>query len=663
MKKLKYKIAIVFTLISLLLFIASGLAVSHFSQNAIVEISEVLSNEIVKSNADTIAEYIAARTSELKHITQHSALKEMNLEESLDYLKRIVNNSEYESLALVAPDGQAWATTGATLDLSKSPYMKEIFQNGAYTFVSDPFLALSSGNIIVSIAEAIVDYNGNKVGVISAALPLSKITEISEGINIEEKGFGWIVNQNGLIIAHRDAEVAMLESIDSDNEGTYKAVAKHRDDILENPHGFKEVKINGEDTYLFYSAIENSLNWKLIVEIPKSVLLSSINSLNRIFLMLILVVSASMILAAFIVSNIITKPIAQITKYSEKVAKLDFSEELPGELINRKDEIGALSLSFSNILNSLRGFIQDISGNSNYISSSSQQLSLISSQSAVAAEEVARTIEEIAKGATDQARDTENGVLFVTELGEIIEKDLQFMKDLNNSTNEVLRLKEEGLETLQDLVHKTELNNKASREVQDTIVNTRKSAEKIEAASQMIKSIADQTNLLALNAAIEAARAGEAGRGFAVVADEIRKLAEQSNDFTEEIVTIIKELTTKTAEAVMTMDGVGKLVDSQSASVITTNEKFDGISNAIENTKRIIEELNQSGITMENKKNEIINIIQNLSAISEENAAGTQQASASVEEQTASMEEISNASEALAKLAEDMQESIAKFKL
>ena len=72
----------------------------------------------------------------------------------------------------------------------------------------------------------------------------------------------------------------------------------------------------------------------------------------------------------------------------------------------------------------------------------------------------------------------------------------------------------------------------------------------VEVASQMIQNIADQTNLLALNAAIEAARAGEAGRGFAVVADEIRKLAEQSNDFTNDIKTIIDELRQKSTGAV-----------------------------------------------------------------------------------------------------------------
>lgn len=662
MKKLKFRISLVFITICAVLFLATGIAVSYFSKQSIVEVSEVLSSEVVKSNSDTIAEYIRARISELEYIVEYDHLKEMNIEESKEYLKRIAKDSEYESLAVVKPDGKAWASTDSHLDLSDSPYVKEIFINGADSFVSDPFLALSTGNIIVSVAQVITDYEGNKVGILSGALPLGKITDISEGIDIEEKGFGWIINESGLVIAHRDEKVAMIENIVDTEDGIYSELRSNKDKILNDREGIIETTVNGEEVYLFFDTIDDTLNWRLIVEIPKSILLSNVSNLNKVYNMLILVVLLVMGIASLMVSNYITKPISAITEYSDNISKLDFTKDLPEKLLLRKDEIGALSKAFNNITSSLRLFIKTISENTQYISSASKSLTLTSTESATAAEEVAKVIEDIAMGASSQAKDTEIGAISINVLGKLIEEEQIYINKLNLSAGEVIKLKNEGFDILGDLIQKTINNNEYLKKVQEIIVDTNESAEKIEVASQMIKNIAEQTNLLALNAAIEAARAGEAGKGFAVVADEIRKLAEQSNSFTEEISTVIKELTEKTHYAVNTTQEVAKNADSQAESAELTNTKFKGIDSAIESMTEIINSINESSKIMESKKNEIIGVIDNLSAISQENAAGTEEASAAVEEQVASMIEISNASDSLAQLAEEMKANISKFR-
>ncbi len=364
----------------------------------------------------------------------------------------------------------------------------------------------------------------------------------------------------------------------------------------------------------------------------------------------------------FLMSKYVLKLINAVKEQLNNIASGDLTTEFSEEYLNLKDEFGEMISSIVDMKSFIKSMIENISVTSEHLAASSEELTATSQQSATASEEIARTIEEMAKGASEQAQSTEQGAENISELGNIIEKDQLHIKSLNKSANEVNKLKDEGLDILIDLVQKTKINNKSSKEIQEIIMNTNESAEKIENASKMIEDIATQTNLLALNAAIEAARAGEAGKGFAVVAEEIRKLAEQSNTFTEEIAEIIEELTEKTSYAVDTMESVSRNADSQSQSVELTSKKFEGINNAIENMKKVIKEINMSGNDMEDKKNQIIEVIENLSAIAEENAAGSEQTSASVQEQTASMEEIANASEALAELSEEMQESIKKFK-
>lgn len=330
-------------------------------------------------------------------------------------------------------------------------------------------------------------------------------------------------------------------------------------------------------------------------------------------------------------------------------------------VLKRRDEFGILSQVIKATNNNQREILNNLSLTARQVSSTSQELTSISMQSAIAVDEVAKTIEQIAGSATDQVRDTENGVQEMTELGVTIQEDQQNLIDLNNSIDVVETLKDEGSIAIKDLLESTEERERYTERIQEEIIRTNQSAEKISSASQMIQAVAEQTNLLALNAAIEAARAGEAGRGFAVVSEEIRKLAEQSAQSTREIDMIVKELKQNSQNAVNVIDKSSAIARKQEESVAITIERFKGIAVAIEKTKSTMLALNNSGKEMEKKKEHIIEILRTLATIAESNAASTEEVSAASEEQAASMTEIANASQGLSILANELQQSIDKF--
>jgi methyl-accepting chemotaxis protein len=363
------------------------------------------------------------------------------------------------------------------------------------------------------------------------------------------------------------------------------------------------------------------------------------------------------------ISGRIVKPLKTAIDHMGEVANYNLTRDVPAASMTRHDEIGDLARMVQKIEENLRSLIIAIDQTSEQLAASSEELTATSQQAASASNEVSKSIDEIANGATEQAENTMDGASKLIDLGGLIENNNLNINELTKSSGTVEEQVNEGLEIIRRLLKKTDECGASTKKVFGSIMKTDESSQKIGDASGLITSIAQQTNLLSLNASIEAARAGEHGKGFAVVADEIRNLAEQSAEATKIIDEMVHSLQADSKDAVDIMQGLKSILESQAQDVMLSESKYMEISGAMGQSMKAVGTIGDASVTMEQKKNDVENTVQSLSAIAEENAAGAQEGSASIEELTASMEDIANSSQNLSNLAQELRDLISQFQM
>ncbi|KIH82510.1 Methyl-accepting chemotaxis protein I (serine chemoreceptor protein) [Pseudomonas batumici] len=338
------------------------------------------------------------------------------------------------------------------------------------------------------------------------------------------------------------------------------------------------------------------------------------------------------ILAAFIISRQITRPIRDTLAVVERIAGGDLTQNL---VVTRRDELGVLQQGIQRMGTTLRDLISGIRDGVTQIASAAEELSAVTEQTStgvnsqkIETDQVATAMHEMTATVQEVARNAEQASQAAAAAdGEAREGD----KVVGEAIAQIERLATE-------VVRSTEAMTVLQQE-----------SDKIGTVMDVIKAVAEQTNLLALNAAIEAARAGEAGRGFAVVADEVRGLAQRTQKSTEEIEGLVAGLQNGTQQVATVMNNSRALTDSSVALTRKAGVSLGNITRTVSN----IQSMNQ----------QIAAAAEQQSAVAEEISRSIINVRDACEQTAAASDETAASSVELARLGNQLQMMVSHFKV
>lgn len=424
-----------------------------------------------------------------------------------------------------------------------------------------------------------------------------------------------------------------------------------------------DANVNGHPFFGYYVPYieDGKLVGSAFAGVPQEDANATIFSKTRnLVLVIVAIVVVAMIVATIIVSRLLKKLVSSVALV-EQLHSNNLVIDYNNQFKNNADEYEGIYNSTYEFACNLNDIITNIQTASEELRDISGDLNENASIANQTTEEIAKAVENVASGAQNQAEDTQNVVESVNNMGTNIENIMENTNFLSETADKMNDAKDKVIAAL-DLL--TVTNNSTMNDVKDVnkqIDLTNESINSIFAALNLIQDIATQTNLLSLNASIEAARAGEVGKGFAVVAEEIKKLAEQSSENSEEINQNLNALVNNYKLMIQKMEQTTNNINEQNDKLNETKANFVTLENGINDTNRQIELINEMVETLDQERDIISGVVLSLSAISEENAASTQQITASIEELNSIVNIVDDKANGLSGLSQDLADKVSIF--
>ncbi|MBP3961585.1 methyl-accepting chemotaxis protein [Paenibacillus lignilyticus] len=510
----------------------------------------------------------------------------------------------------------------------------------------DPYM---NENINVKMISYVVPIfkEGESIGIVGMDINFNLFTDIVSSIKPYANSYGALLNANLDFLIH-----PQLKQTDN----LAKIHANLAEQIKKQELGVTTVQENNEDKMISYAKLSNGQT--LLIDSSKSDIYRDVFTLRKRIMIVLIGVVLLAALVAYLMGRRISKPLKTLILDMRRVKEGDFTIRTS---ILGKDEIGEIGSNFNRMVEELENLTRNIRTVSGHIHSSSRSLASVAEEVTASSEEVSASLHEIAQGNKMQSYSIEKS-------SEISANLSNKFKQLYDNTHVILQVvdgmqvsNENGMSLMHDLNAINQDNGSAINNIEREIFNLNDKTQNISTIIEQLTHIATQTNLLALNASIESSRAGEAGKGFAVVASEIRKLAEQSRKSTEDISEIILNVQSDANHTVGAMKQVKERSLEQSEAVHQLSQAFGMLSGTINQITDILQ-TNGAFITeVSGDSNQLAGEVHEMSSISEESAASSEQVSETMAEQVKGFGKVVEEADALNALCVTLNDLVKRF--
>lgn len=474
-----------------------------------------------------------------------------------------------------------------------------------------------------------------------------------------------------------DADIAIFYGVDSkvtslrDSNNKRMLSLKAPDSVWEKvktgeTYKADHIDIDGVDYTGVYLPLKNyngNIVGMLFAGEPRTAITSFI--IQRVIALVGVTIIVLLVIAviSLMFSRKIANALVTVNRLFVSLSNGDLTMKVDPNMLKRNDEIGEMAGSVQALISKLNGIVTGLTESADQLYKSGDEMAATASQSSKATEEISSAVEDISKGAVSQAEEIQNASSYIANMGKLIEDIVEKVSNLTQAANVMGNAGDTSMNTMVELSESNDHTTEAVNKIADQIELTNESVGKIGEAAAFITNIADQTSLLALNASIESARAGEAGKGFAVVASEIQKLASQSDEAAGEIKQIIENLKQESEKTVEEMNSTKLLINEQVVKLNATRDSFVDVSDGINVSRQETAAIEVNVGSCDDARQQVNDVIANLSAISEQNAASAEETTASMQELTATISMLSTTANDLMKISEKLNSEMKFFKI